>query len=81
MAEDAARELPNLALGDALLLVRLYAEKGSPKLEKAARRWLERYLMEGSPRLEQFGRVVASLPSSGPDLSPARSRSRTALAR
>jgi hypothetical protein len=31
MAEDAARELPNLALEDALQLVHLYAERGSPK--------------------------------------------------
>jgi hypothetical protein len=43
-AEDAARELPNLPLDDALELVRLYAEKESPKYEKAAIRWLERYL-------------------------------------
>jgi hypothetical protein len=33
-----------------LQLVHLYAEKDSPKDEKA--RWLERYLTEGSPRLE-----------------------------
>jgi hypothetical protein len=29
MAEDAARELPNLSLEDALQLVRLYAEQDS----------------------------------------------------
>ena len=44
MAEDAARELPNLPLEDALQLVHLYAERGSPKYEPAARRWLVRYL-------------------------------------
>ncbi len=44
MAEDAARELPNLPLEDALQLVHLYAERGSPKFEKAALRWLERRL-------------------------------------
>lgn len=38
MAEDAARELPNLPLEDALQLVHLYAERGSPKYEPAARR-------------------------------------------
>ena len=48
MAEDAARELPNLPLEHALELVHLYAERGSPKFEKAAIRWLERYLTEGS---------------------------------
>jgi hypothetical protein len=61
MAEDAARELPNLPLEDALKLVRLYAEKESPKYEKAALRWLERYLAEGSPRLRHFAEVTDSL--------------------
>ena len=49
MVEDAARELPNLSLEDALQLVHLYAEQDSPKYERAALRWLERYLVEGSP--------------------------------
>ncbi len=61
MAEDAARELPNLPLEDALQLVHLYAERGSPKFEKAAMRWLERYLVESSPRLGYFAEVTASL--------------------
>ena len=61
MAEDAARELPNLPLEDALGLVRLYGERGSPKYEKAAMRWLERYLAEGSPRLQHFAAITASL--------------------
>jgi hypothetical protein len=60
-AEDAARELPNLSLEDALQLVRLYADRGSPKFERAALRWLERYLAEGTPRLQAFARVTASL--------------------
>ena len=60
-AEDAARELPNLPLEDALQLVRLYAHRGSPKYEKAAMRWLERYLVEGSPRLQHFAEITASL--------------------
>jgi len=46
--EDAARELPVLSLEDALQLVKLYAERGSPKYERAAMRWLEQYLTEGS---------------------------------
>ena len=45
MAEDAARELPNLPLQDALELVHLYAERGSPKYERAAVRWLKRYIV------------------------------------
>jgi len=42
LAKDAARELPNLPLEDALQLVHLYAERGSPKYEKAVMRRLER---------------------------------------
>jgi hypothetical protein len=60
-AEDAARELPNLSLEDALQLVHLYAERGSPKFEKAAMRWLERYLTEAEPRLQHFAEITASL--------------------
>lgn len=61
LAEDAARELPNLSLPDALQLVHLYAERGSPKFEPAARRWLVRYLSEGTPSLEDVAKVTASL--------------------
>jgi hypothetical protein len=61
MAKNAARELPNLPLEDALQLVHLYAERGSPKYEKAALRWLEKYLTEGSPRLRHFAKVAADL--------------------
>jgi hypothetical protein len=61
LAEDAARELPNLPLEDLLQLVHLYAERGSPKYERAAMRWLERYLTEGSPRLRHFAEAAADL--------------------
>lgn len=54
MVEDAARELPKLSLEDALLLVHLYAERGSPKYEKAAMRWLERYLVESQSTLRRL---------------------------
>jgi hypothetical protein len=67
MAEDAARELPNLPLEDALQLVHLYAERGSPKYERAALRWLERYLGEGSPRLRHFAEIAADLAKRDPD--------------
>ena len=60
-AEDAARELPNLPLEDALQLVHLYASRGSPKFERAAMRWLERYLSEGTPRLQHFAEVAGDL--------------------
>ena len=61
LAEDAARELPKLPLEDALQLVHLYAERGSPKYEKAALRWLGRYLDEHSPTLAQFTSVARDL--------------------
>jgi hypothetical protein len=61
LAEDAARVLPNLPLEDLLQLVHLYAERGSPKYEKAALRWLERYLIEGSPRLRHFAEITQEL--------------------
>jgi hypothetical protein len=60
-AEDAARELPDLPLEDALQLVHLYADRGSPKYERAAMRWLERYLSECTPRLRHFADVAADL--------------------
>jgi hypothetical protein len=60
-AEDAAREMPQLSLRDALRLVHLYADRGSPKFEAAARRWLCRYLEETSPRLVDVAKVAASL--------------------
>jgi hypothetical protein len=41
--------------------------RGSPKFEKAARRWLERYLTEGEPRLQHFAEIVAGLASRNPE--------------
>jgi hypothetical protein len=65
-AEDAARELPQLPLDDALQLVFLYAEKESPKYEKAALRWLARYLAEEEPRLLAYATMAASLAERDP---------------
>ena len=42
-------------------LVHLHSEHESPKYAKAALRWLERYLAEGSPRLQHFAQVTADL--------------------
>ena len=50
-----------LGLQDALQLVHLYAERGSPKFELAARRWLVRYLSEGTPSMRDVAKVTASL--------------------
>ena len=44
VAEVVAGEMPHVPLEDALKLVYLYAEKKSPKYEKAAMEFLRRYL-------------------------------------
>ena len=46
-AEVAAREMGQLTLAEALDLVVLYAEAEPAKFERAAIRWLTRYLDEG----------------------------------
>jgi hypothetical protein len=61
VAEAAARDLETVSLDDALRLVHLYAERESPKFERAAMRWLERFLTESSPRLQHFADITASL--------------------
>jgi len=61
LAEDAAREMLELSLEDALQLVHLYAERRSPTYERAAMRWLERCLTAGTPRLQHFAEITASL--------------------
>ena len=71
MAEDAARALPNLPLEAALQLVHLYFERGSPKAAPAARRWLQRYLTESSPKLQRFAEIATNLAKLDPlDRSP-----------
>ena len=53
--------MPRVPLEDALKLVHLYAEKESPKFERAAMRWIRRYLDEREPTFEAFAKAVASL--------------------
>ena len=63
LAEAVAREFPRpLPLEDALKLTYLYAEKEQwEKFERAAMRWLRRYLDEREPTLKNFAKVVRSL--------------------
>jgi hypothetical protein len=63
VAEAVARDLPKVSLDDALRLVHLYAEKESPKFEKAALRWLARYLPESSPNLREVAELTRRLAS------------------
>jgi hypothetical protein len=46
-AEATARELGHLTLDEALQLVFLYADKEPIKFDRAALRWLARYVTEG----------------------------------
>jgi hypothetical protein len=47
MAEQVAREVPNLTLEEALRLLFLYAENDPARYERAALRWLGLYLEKG----------------------------------
>lgn len=47
-AEAAARELGRLTLEQALSLVLLYAERDPAKFDRAALRWLARYVTEAT---------------------------------
>ena len=64
MVEDTGCELPNLPLEDALQLVHLYFERGSPEAGPAARRWLVLYLSEATPSLRDVAKVTAGLANS-----------------
>ena len=60
--DSRGRSSRALSLEDALQLVRLYADQeGSTKYERAALRWLERYLVEGSPELRELAVMAANL--------------------
>ncbi len=63
VAEAVARELPRpLPLEDALKLTHLYAEKEQwDKFERAAMKWLRRYLDEKEPTLKNFAEVARTL--------------------
>ena len=60
VAEAEARDMRRVPLEDALTLVYLYAEKESPKYERAAMKWLRHYLDEKEPTLKEFAEVVTS---------------------
>ena len=60
-AEQAAFEIAFISLTDARELVELYAEKGDPKYERAALKYLARYLAEESPSLMDLAQVAGLL--------------------
>ena len=52
-------------LEDAHQLVHFYAERGSPKYEKKAMRWLEPDLTESSRGLQHFAGITTTLTELG----------------
>jgi hypothetical protein len=60
-AETAARELGNLTLADALSLCELLAARDPQRFERAARRWLQRFIEERSPSLPELALATAAL--------------------
>jgi hypothetical protein len=66
VVEDAAASCRTCRSRNALQLAHLYSERGSPKSEPAARRWLARYLTEGTPSIRDVAKVTASLARHSP---------------
>jgi hypothetical protein len=56
---------PEPSIDDALQLERLYVERGSPKFEPAARRWLVRYLAEEPLSIGTSAKLTATLAKCG----------------
>ena len=64
-AEQAAFEIAFIPLAQARELVELYAEKGDPKYERAALKYLARYMAEENPSLSDVAQITAVLAERG----------------
>jgi hypothetical protein len=60
-AEMAAREMGGLSLADALLLRELLANADPSRYERAALRWLERFINERLPPLAEVALAASAL--------------------
>jgi hypothetical protein len=60
-AETAAREMGGLSLADALLLCELLANVDVARYERAALRWLQRFIAERLPPLSEVALAAAAL--------------------
>jgi hypothetical protein len=60
-AEMAAREMGGLSLADALLLCELLAKADPSRYERAALRWLERFINERLPPLSEVVLAASAL--------------------
>jgi hypothetical protein len=61
VAEASVREMGKLTLEEALRLLFLYAEKDPVRYERAALRWLVRYLTEAKPTLLRAQLALSAL--------------------
>ena len=60
-AEMAAREMGGLSLADALLLCELLANVDPSRFERAALRWLQRFIEERLPPLTEVALAASAL--------------------
>jgi hypothetical protein len=60
-AEVAAREMGGLSLADALLLCELLANVDPARYERAALRWLQRFIDERLPPLSEVALAASAL--------------------
>src|SRR3954451_19243405 len=60
-AETAAREMGGLSLADALLLCELLANTDVARYERAALRWLQRFIAERLPPLTEVALAASAL--------------------
>jgi hypothetical protein len=61
LAELAALELGGLSLADAYRLTELYADRDPARFERAARRWLSRYIEERKPPVAELALAAVAL--------------------
>ena len=64
-AEMAAREMGGLSLADALSLCELLAGRDPARFERAALRWLQRFIDERLPRLAEVVLAASALAEIG----------------
>jgi hypothetical protein len=79
-AEMAAREMGGLSLADALLLCELLAKADPSRYERAALRWLQRFIVERSPPLTEVSLAASALAEASARQTKRRGRGVEALA-
>jgi hypothetical protein len=60
-AEMAAREMGGLSLADALMLCELLAKADPSRYERAALRWLQRFIKDRAPPLTEVSLAASAL--------------------